>query len=99
MCTRFQSNPKETHIITAKRIIRYLKETSNLGLLYSKDSSLSLVGFSDADYGGCKIDRKSTSGTCQFLRMNLISWHCKKQNSIALSTIEAEYIAAWSCCT
>ena len=78
MCARFQSNPKDSYIIAAKRIIRYLKETSNLGLWYSKDSSLNLVGYSDADYGGCKIDRKSTSDTCQFLGSNLISWHCKK---------------------
>ena len=52
VCTRFQSNPKESHIIATKRIIRYLKETSNLGLWYSKDSSLKLIGYTDADYGG-----------------------------------------------
>ena len=98
MCVRFQSNPKESHIIIAKRIIRYLKGTSNLGLWYSKDSSLNLVGYSDADYGGCKIDKKSTSGTCQFLGSNLISWHSKKQSSVALSIIEIEYVAAESCC-
>ena len=73
VCARFHSNPKESHMLAAKRIIRYLKETSNLGLWYSKDTSLSLVGFSNADYGGCKIDRKSTSGTCQILGLNLIS--------------------------
>ena len=78
VCARFQSNPKESHIITAKRIIRYLKGTSNLGLWYSRDSSLNLIGYSDADYGGYKIDRKSTSDTCQFLGSNLISWHHKK---------------------
>ena len=64
ICARFQSNPKESHIIAAKRIIRYLKGTSNLGLWYSKDSSINLIGYSDANYGGCKIDRKCTSGTC-----------------------------------
>ena len=58
VCARFQSNPKESHIIVAKKIIRYLKGTSILGLWYSKDSSLNLIGYSDADYGGCKIDRK-----------------------------------------
>ena len=65
-------------MLDAKRIIRYLKETSNLGLWYSRNSSLELVGFLDADYGGCKIDKKSTSDTCQFLGLNLISWNCKK---------------------
>ena len=98
ICARFQSNSKESHIQAVKRIIRYLKGTSSLGIWYSKDSSLNLIGFSDADYGGCKIDRKSTSGTCQFLGCNLISWHSKKQNSVALSTAEAEYVAAGSCC-
>ena len=98
MCARFQSDPKESHMIETKRIMRYLKYTSTLGLWYSKDSSLKLLGYSDADYGGCRIDRKSTSGTCQFLGSNLISWHSKKQNSVALSTAEAEYVAAGSCC-
>ena len=60
-------------MLAAKRIIRYLKRTSNLGLWYSKDSSLNLIRFSDADYEGYKIDRKSTSDTCQFLGSNLIS--------------------------
>ena len=71
--TRFQSNPKKSHMLVAKRIIRYLKETSKLGLWYSRNSSLELIGFSDANYGGCKISRKSTSSTCQFLGLNLIS--------------------------
>ena len=95
---RFQYNPKESHMLDAKRIIWYLKGTSNLGLWYTKDSSLNLVGFSDANYRGYKIYRKSASGTCQFLRLNLISWHRKKQNSVALSTAEAEYVAVGSCC-
>jgi hypothetical protein len=47
---------------------------------------------------GCKIDRKSTSGTCQFLERSLVSWASKKQNSVALSTAEAEYIAVGHCC-
>ena len=80
VCARFQSNPKESHMLAVKRIIRYLKGTINLGLWYSKQSSLDLIGYTDADYGGCKIDRKSTSGTCQFLGVNLISWHSRKQN-------------------
>jgi hypothetical protein len=54
--------------------------------------------YSDADWAGCKINRKSTSGTCQFLGRSLVSWASKKQNSVALSTTEAEYIAAGHCC-
>jgi len=57
-----------------------------------------LIGYSDADYGGCKIDRKSTSGTCHLLGSSLVSWHSKKQACVALSTTEAEYIAAGNCC-
>jgi hypothetical protein len=98
MCARFQANPKEVHLRTVKRIMRYLVYTPKLGLWYPKGSTFDLIGYSDADYVGCKIDRKSTSGTCQFLRRSLVSWASKKQNSVALSTAEAEYIAAGHCC-
>ena len=56
-------------------------------------------GFSDADYAGYKVDRNSTSGSCQFLGSSLISWYSKKKNSVALSTAEAESIAAGACCS
>jgi hypothetical protein len=69
-----------------------------LGFGTPKGSTFDLIGYSDADYAGCKIDRKSTSGTCQFLERSLMSWASKKQNSVALSTAEAEYIAAGHCC-
>ena len=61
-------------------------------------SSLELIGFSDADYAGSKTDRKSNSGTCQFLGHMLVSWSNKKQNYVACSIAEAEYIATGSCC-
>ncbi|WVZ64012.1 hypothetical protein U9M48_013598 [Paspalum notatum var. saurae] len=67
-----------------------------LGPWYSSGSSLSLRGFSDADHAGCRIDRKSTSGTCQLLGTSLVSWSSRKQASVALSTTEAEYVAAAS---
>jgi hypothetical protein len=57
-------------------------------------SHFDLNGYSDADYAECKVDRKSTSGTCQFLGSFLISWSSKKQNFVALSTIEAGYVTA-----
>ncbi|GMI76746.1 hypothetical protein HRI_001343900 [Hibiscus trionum] len=98
LCARFQASPKESHLVAIKRIFRYLIDTPTLGLWYPKDSTFSLHAFSDADYGGCKIDRKSTSGTCQFLGSMLVSWFSKKQNSVALSTTEAEYISLGSCC-
>ena len=78
LCARFQACPKESHLIALKRIFRYLFGTQNLGLWYPKKSSLELIGFSDVDYVGSKIDRKSTSGTCQFLDYMLVSWSSKK---------------------
>jgi hypothetical protein len=98
MCARFQANPKECHLTAVKRILRYLKLTPNVGLWYPKGAQFELIGYSDSDYAGCKIDRKSTSGGCQLLGRSLVSWASKKQNSVALSTAEAEYVAAASCC-
>jgi hypothetical protein len=98
MCARFQSDPKESHLTVVKRILRYLAYTPKFGLWYPRGSTFDLIGYSDADWAGCKINRKSTSGTCQFLGRSLVSWTSKKQNSVALSTAEAEYIAAGHCC-
>jgi hypothetical protein len=98
MCARFQANTKKVHLRAMKRIMRYLVYISKFGLWYPKGSTFDLIRYSDADYDGCKIDRKSTSGTCQFLGRSLVSWASKKQNSLALSTVEAEYIAAGHCC-
>ncbi|RVW86671.1 Copia protein [Vitis vinifera] len=74
------------------------KRTMDIGLWYPKGDNFELIGYSDADFTGCKVERKSTSGTCHFLGHSLVSWHSKKQNSVALSTAEAEYIAADLCC-
>ncbi|GKE60442.1 hypothetical protein Tco_1510809, partial [Tanacetum coccineum] len=91
-CTRFQVSPKTSHHLAVKRIFRYLKGKPSLSLWYSKDSPLELVAYTDSDYAGATLDRKSTTGGCQFLGNRLISWQCKKQ------TTEAEYVAAASCC-
>jgi hypothetical protein len=98
MRARFQANHKEIHIRVVKRIMRYLVYIPNFGLWYPKGSTFDLIGYFNADYAGCKIDRKSTSGTCQFLGRSLVSWASKKQNFVALSTAEAEYIATGHCC-
>jgi len=99
LCARFQSDPRESHLIDVKRIFRYLKGTINLGLLYRKSLYYKLVGLCDVDYAGDRIERKSTSGNCQFLGENLISWASKRQAIIVMSTAKAEYITAASCCT
>jgi hypothetical protein len=76
--------------------MRYLVLTPNLGLWYPKGSHFELLGYSNADYSRCKVDRKSTSRTCQFLGRSFVSWSSKKQNFVALSTAEAEYVTAGS---
>ncbi|KAI3697976.1 hypothetical protein L6452_31083 [Arctium lappa] len=96
LCARYQSEPKESHLIAVKQIFRYLKGTPNLGLWYPKDSGFDLTGYSDSDFAGCKLDRKSTTGGCQLLGGKLVSWTSKKQNSVSTSTAEAEYVAAGS---
>ena len=99
LCARFQANPKESHLKALKRVLKYVKGTQSLGLWYGRQNDLDLVGYADADFAGNKLDRKSTSGTCQFLGGSLVSWASRKQTSVALSTTEAEYVAAGSCCT
>jgi hypothetical protein len=98
MCARFQAGPKEVHLRAVKRILRYLVHTPKFGLWYPKACTFDLIGYSDVYWAGYKIDRKSTSGTCQFLGRSLVSWASKKQNSVALSTAEAEYIIAGHYC-
>ncbi|XP_050889888.1 uncharacterized mitochondrial protein AtMg00810-like [Lathyrus oleraceus] len=99
LCAHVQSDPKETHLTIIKRIFRYLKGNTNLGLFYRRSSEYKLVSYYDADYVGDRIKRKSTFGSCQFLGDNLISWSNKRQSTIELSTAEAEYVAASGCNT
>ncbi|GJU19139.1 putative ribonuclease H-like domain-containing protein [Tanacetum coccineum] len=97
-CARFQVTPKVSHLHAVKRIFRYLKGQPKLGLWYPKDSPFDLEAYTDSDYAGASLDRKSTTGGCQFLGSRLISWQCKKQTVVANSTTEAEYVAAANCC-
>nr|AAL31657.1 Putative Zea mays retrotransposon Opie-2 [Oryza sativa]AAM08711.1 Putative Zea mays retrotransposon Opie-2 [Oryza sativa Japonica Group]AAP51900.1 retrotransposon protein, putative, Ty1-copia subclass [Oryza sativa Japonica Group] len=99
LCARFQASPRASHRQAVKRIMRYLNHTLEFGIWYSTSSSICLSGYSDADFGGCRIDRKSTSGTCHFLGTSLIAWSSRKQSSVAQSTAESEYVAAASCCS
>ncbi|GKE84132.1 putative ribonuclease H-like domain-containing protein, partial [Tanacetum coccineum] len=97
-CSRFQVQPKASHMHAVKRIFGYLKGQPTLGLWYPKDSPMDLIAYSDSDYVGGSIDRKSTTEGCQFLGCSLILWKCKKQIIMTNSTIKAEYIAASNCC-
>nr|CAN82347.1 hypothetical protein VITISV_040746 [Vitis vinifera] len=97
LCARFQSCPKESHLSVVKRILRYLKGNMDIGLWYPKGDNFELIEYSDADFAGCKVERKSTSGTYHFVGHSLVSWHSKKQNLVALFTAKAEYIEAGLC--
>ncbi|KAJ9541607.1 hypothetical protein OSB04_028113 [Centaurea solstitialis] len=99
VCARFQCDPRDSHLSAVKRILRYLKGTPDFGLWYPKDSGFELIAYTDSDHAGCKLNRKSTSGACQFLGDKLVSWSSRKQTCVSLSTAEAEYVAAACCCS
>ena len=99
VCARYQANPKESHMIALKRIIKYVKTIANFGVWYSKDTNDVLAGYSDGNWAGNADDRKSTSGGCFYVDNNLVSSMSKMQNFISLSTTKAEYIVVGSCCT
>ncbi|KAJ9552977.1 hypothetical protein OSB04_017022 [Centaurea solstitialis] len=99
VCARFQCDPRDSHLSAVTRILRYLKGTPDFGLWYPKDSGFELIAYTDSDHAGCKLNRKSTSGACQFLGDKLVSWSSRKQNCVSLSTTEAEYVAAACCCS
>ncbi|GKA39224.1 putative ribonuclease H-like domain-containing protein [Tanacetum coccineum] len=80
------------------RSLRYLKGQPKLGLWYPRDSPFDSEAFSDSDYARASLDKKSTTGGCQFLGKRLISWQCKKQTIVANSTTEVEYVAAANYC-
>ncbi|GJY94509.1 retrovirus-related pol polyprotein from transposon TNT 1-94 [Tanacetum coccineum] len=97
VCTTF-ARPTEKHLNAVKMVFQYLKETVHRGLWYPKDSSIALTGFADADHVGCQDTRRSTSGSMQLLGDRLVSWSSKRQKSVAISSMEAEYIALSGCC-
>jgi hypothetical protein len=73
MCARFQALPRESHLNATKRILRYLKYTQNVRLWYPKGAKFELIGYSDSDYAGCKVERRSTSDIYQLLERSLVS--------------------------
>ncbi|GJY44852.1 putative reverse transcriptase, RNA-dependent DNA polymerase [Tanacetum coccineum] len=96
-CAIFHVTPKVSHLHVVKRIFRYLKGQPKLGLWYPKESPFDLETYTNSDYAGASLDRKSTIGGCQFLGSRLISWQSKKQTIVANSTTKAEYVAASNC--
>ena len=80
VCAKYQANPKESHMIVLKRIIKYVKTIAEFGVWYNKDTNDVLAGYSNADWAGNADDRKSTSRGCFYMSNNLVSWMSKKQS-------------------
>ncbi|GJU73535.1 retrovirus-related pol polyprotein from transposon TNT 1-94 [Tanacetum coccineum] len=98
LCARFQEAPKTSHLEAVKRIFRYIKGTTHLGLWYPKGTGIEIVVYADSDHAGDYVDRKSTSGICTFVGCCLTSWFSKKKTALAISTTEAEYVSAQKSC-
>lgn len=93
--SRFMEKPTSMHLNAAKRILRYVKGTMDFGLIYTKnDENNVVIGYSDSDLAGNVEDRKSTGGMVFYLNKNLITWNSQKQRCVALSSCEAEFMAA-----
>ncbi|GKB24639.1 copia protein, partial [Tanacetum coccineum] len=98
LCARFQEDPKTSHLEAVKRIFRYVKGTTHLGLWYPKGSGIETIVYADSDHTRDYVDRKITSGICMFMGCCLTSWFSKKQTTLAISTTEAEYVSAGKAC-
>ncbi|GJW08960.1 hypothetical protein Tco_1571383 [Tanacetum coccineum] len=98
LCARFQEAPKTSHLEVVKRIFRYIKGTTYLGLWYPKETGIETVVYADSDHAGDYVDRKSTSGIYTFVGCCLTSWFSKKQTALAISTTEVEYVSAGKAC-
>jgi hypothetical protein len=97
LLARFQSNPGIDHWNALMHVIGYIKNTIDYGLTYSRDVDSSPSAFVDADYGGCRDTRRSTSGYVFTMAGGPVSWSSKRQATVALSTVEAEYVAMSRC--
>jgi hypothetical protein len=97
LVSRYMKRPTEMHLQAVKRILRYLRGTTEFGIIYRKGDEGQLRAYADSDYAGDVDDRKSTSGFVFMLGTGAVSWSSKKQPVVTLSTTEAEFIAAASC--
>jgi len=94
LLSRFMTGPTKIHMGAAKRILRYMQGTLSYGIEYVRDQSVTLIGFCDADWAGSEDDNRSTSGYAFSFGIGVFSWSSMKQNTVALSTAEAEYVSA-----
>ncbi|KAM1269944.1 hypothetical protein ACFX15_001999 [Malus domestica] len=95
MLGRFQTNPGESHWVAAKKVLRYMQRTKAYQLVYGRDDTLELVGFTDSDLAGDVDERKSTGGYIFMLNGGAISWKSAKQTIVSTSTMEAEFVACF----
>ncbi|GJR47026.1 uncharacterized mitochondrial protein-like protein [Tanacetum coccineum] len=96
--SKYRENPKTTHLESVKRIFRYIRGTSHLGLWYPKGTGIETIVYADSDHASDYVDRKSTSGVCTFMRCCLTSLFAKKQTTLAISTTKAKYVSAEKAC-
>ncbi|KAH9288873.1 hypothetical protein KI387_032990 [Taxus chinensis] len=97
LISRFMASLTELHLQAAKRVLRYLKGTVDLGVFYRKEGNGELMAYTDNDYAGDVDDGKSTSGYVFLLSEGVVSWSSKKQRVVSLSTTEAKFVATASC--
>ncbi|GJU06437.1 retrovirus-related pol polyprotein from transposon TNT 1-94 [Tanacetum coccineum] len=98
VCARFQEVPKMSYLEAVKRIFRYIKGTTHLGLWYPKGTGVETIVYANFDHAGDYVNRKSTSGVCTFMGCCLTSWFSKKQTALAISTTKSEYVSAGKAC-
>ncbi|GJY71332.1 hypothetical protein Tco_0475035 [Tanacetum coccineum] len=96
--SKYRDNPKTTHLKAVKRICRYVRGKTHLGLWYPKGTRVETVVYTDSDHAGDYVDRKSTSSICTFMGCCLTSWFTKKQTTLAISTTKAEYVSIGKTC-
>ncbi|KAI5317553.1 hypothetical protein L3X38_037260 [Prunus dulcis] len=94
LLSRFMTSPTKKHMGVARRVLRYVQGTLNYGIEYVKDRSAIHIGFCDANWAGSEDDSRSTSGYAFSFGSGTFSWASVKQNTVALSTAEAEYVSA-----
>ncbi|GKE28328.1 ribonuclease H-like domain-containing protein, partial [Tanacetum coccineum] len=87
----YMHDPRDPHFTALKRILRYVRGTIDHGLQLYVSSTSQLTAYTDADWAGCPVTRRSTSGYCVFLGDNLLSWSAKRQVTLSRSSAEAEY--------
>jgi hypothetical protein len=97
LLSRFQANPGITHWNALMHVIGYIKNTLDYGLTYFHDAELTPLAYADADYGGCRVTKRSTSGYVFIMSGGPVTWSSKRQATVALSTVEAEYVAMSRC--